>query len=317
MKNAISLLALAYFACSLFAQSSSSFTYLALGDSVPFGMNVTLLEPYATGRPIGANTYLPPANSSEFVGYPETLAAIQHVSEMNASCPGETSGSFLGINLVDNGCNSPHLIPPAVQGASLPTIAIEPFKPNGALHTNYSVPQLQFALTQLTGNKGINLVTLSIGANDILLALPAAEAACAPALADSCMAAQLAPTLQMYGQNLAQILGAVRGSYSGTFVLVTYYSPLPALNSVTQALNSVMTEVAANFSDITIADGYTAFQVVSVFADGNACKAGLLIPLPQSGTASEYNQSPCDIHPSPLGRDILAAAVELKLLAHH
>jgi hypothetical protein len=85
---------------------------------------------------------------------------------------------------------------------------------------------------------------------------------------------------------------------------------------VTQALNSVMTQVAANFSNITITDGYTAFQVASVFADGNACTAGLLIPLPKSGTASEYNQSPCDIYPSPLGRDILAAAIELTLLAH-
>src|SRR5580765_3439078 len=79
--------------------SNNQITYLALGDSVPFGMNATLVPPYS-------NT---PPTPSEFVGYPEILAALlppfQTNRLANASCPGETSGSFLNIASPDNGCN--------------------------------------------------------------------------------------------------------------------------------------------------------------------------------------------------------------------
>src|SRR5215831_4308817 len=76
--------------------AGTGYTYLALGDSVPFGMNVTLLPPYTQHTP----------KPSDFIGYPEAVAAAVGVSELNTSCPGETSGSFLDSNVLDNGCNS-------------------------------------------------------------------------------------------------------------------------------------------------------------------------------------------------------------------
>jgi len=280
------------------AFADSKYTYLALGDSIPFGMNVTLLPPYSQQTPTPA----------DFIGYPEIAAAAGRVSELNASCPGETSGSFLDILAPDNGCNSPHVV--ASPSPSLPPIVIPPFKTSIGLHTTYSGGQMDFAVSQLKANQRIDLVTLSIGANDVLLVLPLlAQCGADPVCANNV----LAPVLQACALNLRKILTGIRAQYQGTLILMTYYSPNPALDGVTVALNGVMTQVAAQLSStpgiapITIADGFTAFQNASASFNYDACQAGLLIQLPPS----PYNLSPCDIHPSPLGRVLLATLVEL------
>jgi hypothetical protein len=261
-------------------------------------MNVTLLPPYSAHPPTPA----------QFIGYPEAAAALARVAEVNASCPGETSASFLNASMPDNGCNSPHMVP--LPSPGLAPVTIPPFKTTYGLHTAYTGAQMNFAISQLKSNKEIGLVTLSIGANDILLALPSLELCGTDA---TCAQTVLTPVLNTYAANLAQILVGIRSQYQGTLILMTYYSPSPALDSVTMALNGVMTQVAAQisktpgFAPIKIADGYNAFQLASTFANHDACKAGLLIKLP----ASPYDESPCDIHPSPLGRDVLAALVIL------
>ena len=111
------------------------------------------------------------------------------------------------------------------------------------------------------------------------------------------------------GRTSSQILEAIRAEYQGTLILTTYYSPAPALDGVAMAVNDVMTQVAGQisskpgFAPITIADGFGEFKKFGP----DACQAGLLIQL----LSSPYNLSPCDIHPSPLGRDLLAKLVEL------
>ncbi|HJT86908.1 MAG TPA: SGNH/GDSL hydrolase family protein, partial [Bryobacteraceae bacterium] len=245
-------------------------------------------------------------------GYPEALSAFgfppEVREELNASCPGETSGSFLDTSAPDNGCNSPHYQPPA------PTIPA--FKTSIGLHTPYTGAQIDFAESQFETNKHISLVTLSIGANDVLLVLPQlAQCGGDP----SCAQGVMAPVLQAYAANLGVILTRIRAHYQGTLLLLTYYSPAPALDGIAQALNSVMTQVAAQVSAqpnsprILIADGYAIFQLVSAPFHGDACQAGLLIRFPPS----PYNTSPCDIHPSALGRNLLAATIEAALLAQH
>lgn len=278
-------------------------TYLALGDSVPFGMNVALVPPYTSVAP----------TPSEFIGYPTTLSYLVPPFSpnylANAACPGETSGSFLNVSSPDNGCNSDHIVYPP-PGSNLPLITLPPFKSTVGLHVPYTSSQMAYAATQLGPGSHVGLVTLMIGANDVLLALPQLEACGTNA---TCANGVLTPVLEAYGANLAQILGGLRQLYSGTLVLVTYYSPTPALNTVAQALNSTMTTVTKNFPNIIIADSYTPFQVVSAPFGGDPCKAGLLIKLP----ANPYNTSACDIHPSPLGRDVIAAAVNFALLFRH
>jgi lysophospholipase L1-like esterase len=249
-------------------------------------MNITLLPPYAQQLPTPA----------QFVGYPETVAAATHLlesgKEVNASCPGESSASFLDTSQPDNGCNSYHY---QLVGPPIP-----PFKTLVGLHTSYKIAQMDFAEAQLEANKHINLVTLSIGANDVLLALPAVEACPDKA----CVTAVLKPVMKAYAINLAQILTRIRAHYNGTLVVMTYYSPLIALDGITMLVNSTMQSVASSFG-VSIADGFAAFQLASALYGGDACQAGLLIKLPPSPPSP----TPCDIHPSALGRDLLAATV--------
>ncbi len=280
------------------AFADSPVTYLALGDSVPFGMNITLVPPYSSHVP----------TASQFMGYPEAVAAALGISEINTSCPGETSASFLNTSQPDNGCNSPHIVLPPTAG--LAPIVLSPFKTSVGLHAAYTGSQMDFAIGRLKTNKSINLVTLSIGANDVLLALPNL-AVCGANV--TCAQNVLAPVLNAYGANLAQILLGIRAQYQGPLILLTYYSPSPLLDSVTEALNVVMTQVAGQvsmtpgFPPITVLDGFKAFQLADAAFNRDACQAGLLIKLP----ASPYDASPCDIHPSEQGRKLLAALVEL------
>lgn len=282
---------------------SPTITYIALGDSVPFGMNSALVPPYTTTAP----------TASEFTGYPTTLSYVVPPFSpnylANASCPGETSGSFLNVNSPDNGCNSDHIVYPP-PGSNLPPIALPPFKTTVGLHVPYTTSQMAYAASQLGPGNHVQLVTLMIGANDVLLSLGQLEAC---GTDTTCAQGVLTPLLNQYAANLGQILGGIRQLYSGTLVLVTYYSPTPALNTVAQALNSTMVAVAKNFRNITIADTYTPFQVASAPSGGDPCQAGLLVKLP----ANPYNTSACDIHPSPLGRDLIAAAVDFAILTKH
>src|SRR4051812_4349279 len=74
------------------ARDENPATYLALGDSVAFGLDPRLF----TSQP----------KPGDFTGYPETIASVdpRFKIELNASCPGETSSSFI-YGPPDNGCN--------------------------------------------------------------------------------------------------------------------------------------------------------------------------------------------------------------------
>ncbi|MEO8596799.1 MAG: SGNH/GDSL hydrolase family protein [Candidatus Solibacter sp.] len=267
-----------------FAGNDKNYDYLALGDSVPFGMDITLL-------PTGPGQALP--TPSDFTGYPEVVADIEHWQKskkfVNAACPGETSGSFLDVNATDNGCHSVHLLP--VEPYSLPA-----FKPTIGLHTDYGGSQMNYAVAQLTSNKHIKLVSLSIGANDFLLLV----AICRNDQA--CIGSHYAEVMGKYQTNLTQILAKLRAVYDGDLVLLTYYAPSGEFIPVANDLNSIAEGVGTAFR-AKIADGFGAFDAVSKHFDGDACDAGLLIRMPDdSGT--------CDIHPNLAGQGLLAAAIE-------
>ena len=191
MRNMKTAFLLTLLVAPVFAGNATNYTYLALGDSVSFGYvpNVTAPTP------------------SSYTGYPEVVAGalriLQANKEENASCPGQTSGSFL-IGGADNGC----------QG----------FKDTIGLHTTYAGTQANFAVSQLLSNKHIDLVTLSIGGNDLLLV----QEACANAPSfPACVTAALPGVFQTYGANLAEILGAIRSQagYTGRLVLVNLFRP--------------------------------------------------------------------------------------------
>ncbi len=260
-----------FVATSAFAGNESNFTYLALGDSVSFGFDPTVTAPAP----------------SKFTGYPEVVASVRHLlqskKEVNASCPGQTSGSFL-IGGPDNGCQ-----------AFINTVG---------LHTSYAGTQANFAVSQLLENKHIDLVTLSIGGNDLLLL----QQSCSTAASfTGCVGAALPEVLETYGANLAQILTGIRGQagYTGNLVLVKYYAPNndPLFIQVVGALNQVMVQVGTPFG-AKFADGFTAFQLASALYGGDPCAAGLLVRL---------SATTCDIDPSRAGQDLLAATVLLAI----
>jgi len=84
-------------------------------------------------------------------------------------------------------------------------------------------------------------------------------------------------------------------------VLVKNYAPNadPLFIEAIGALDFYMTQVGTNFG-AKFADGFTAFQIASALYGGDPCAAGLLIRL---------SATTCDVHPSPLGRDLLASTV--------
>jgi lysophospholipase L1-like esterase len=279
-------LAFAVLAAPMLAANQTDFTYLALGDSITFGFNPLLFPPFSPVPPL--------PTPAQFTGYPEVVAQIEHLlqskKEVNAACPGETTGSFISGAPPDNGCYG---LGPEGQ---------PPFKSSIGLHTNYTGSQLAFAVSQLDSNKHINLVTLGIGGNELLLLEAQCSAPSVPSFA-VCVLTMLPGVLETYRANLTYILATLRAHYDGTLVLVNNYSPSadPLFTATVAALDAVMTQVGAGvLPGVKFADEFTAFQIASALSIGDPCAAGLLIRL---------SATTCDVHPSPLGRDLLAATV--------
>ena len=103
-------------------------TYLALGDSVAFG--------YVPPQAVPAPNYFDP---SSFVGYPEDVARSLHIRVSNASCPGETTASFLVPGAQSNGC----------ENSSGPASG---YRTEYPLHVQYPGTQMQYALKYLAAN---------------------------------------------------------------------------------------------------------------------------------------------------------------------
>jgi lysophospholipase L1-like esterase len=273
------VIALAFLVSPVFAGSGADYRYLALGDSISFGYDPTVAAP----------------TPQKFIGYPEILDPFVPKREVNASCPGQTSASFLsGTSATE------------VPGGNCEFIsAQEPgFKAGVGLHTTYSGSQANFAVSQLQGNKSIDLVTLGIGGDDLLLVQY--ECAAAPNFA-ACVQATLPAALTAYGNNLATILTRIRleARYTGTIVLVKYYatSTDPLVKEAIGALNQTMTQVGSLFG-AKMADGFTAFQIASIPYGGDPCKAGLLVRL---------SPTTCDVHPTRLGQTVLALTVVIAI----
>ena len=131
---------------TLFAIGSASATqpagspnnYLALGDSIVFG--------YITEA--GYDYYYP----TNFVGYGDWDSLALGLNLANGGCPGETTGSFLSRTAPDNGCR-----------------AYRALFPLHVIYPSVNATQLTYATTYLKQHTSVALVTIQLGANDILL----------------------------------------------------------------------------------------------------------------------------------------------------
>lgn len=213
--------------------------------------------------------------ADSFVGYPELAAKELRLPVTNASCPGETSGSFLSSTQPGNGCRAWHSI--------------------GAMHVAYTGTQLDFATRFLRNHPRTALVSITLGGNDVLVCAARGAAACAAG-------GRFFRVLDDYAKNLRTIVAALRGVYRGPLVAVTYYSTDYRRQDEVAALrllNERTQQVMAAFHG-AVADGLAAFRAASSNAGGDACAAHLLAPRKQGG---------CDIHPSRTGAQVLADAL--------
>jgi lysophospholipase L1-like esterase len=262
----VSALALFVIAAVPASAESEGHGYLALGDSVAFG----------------TNPLLDPSNLSNFTGYPEIVAQRLNIEDVNASCPGEATGSFISLTGLDNVCR--------------------PYRAAFPLHVTYTGTQLEFAVNFLKNNPRTRLVTIGLDANDFFRLASGKPGT--PWPPSTCLAPLLLPYFTTCAvQNLKTIFAGLRATgYQGLIVVVTYYAlnygdPLGVF--VTRALNTAMITAAADFG-LVIASGFDAFATAAASAGGDSCAAGLLIRL---------SPTTCDVHPTPTGRDLLAGAV--------
>lgn len=246
------------------ANAAKDTRYLALGDSIAFGYNPTV-----------------PVDLKNYHGYPEFVSNGVHQKVANASCVGETSGSFLLPGQPDLGCSQ--------------------WKQSGApMWVPYTGTQIDYAVNYLRNNPNPKLVTINIGGNDLGLL----QLQCAMDL--NCELTRLPGVLAAYGNNLFTILFRLRheAGYKGPIVLLTYYAfdyrPSSAPETAAFiALNGIASGVASAFG-AKVADGFGAFLVASLPSGGDPCAAGLLVPLTGGN---------CDVHPSLAGQKVLANAV--------
>ena len=251
---------------SLSAQGASGPRYLALGDSVSFGFIDQAGFEYV--------------NANNFIGFPTYAGQGAKLNIINAACPGETTGSFLSSTAPDNGCGE--------------------FRAAGAqLHVSYNSTQLAFALNFLNSHANARLITVGLGADDVLLL----EASCHGD--GSCIESGLPTVLTGVTANMGTILSDLRATgFGGTIIVVNYYSldySDAAGTAITTALNDALAAAAAE-GVATVADVFTAFQAATVPAGGKTCDAGLL-------NASPLNQFTCDVHPSQSGQMLIGKVV--------
>ncbi len=171
---------------SLFAaDGAAGRRYLALGDSVSFGFITNAGFEYV--------------NPENFIGFPDYVGHALNLHTSNAACPGETSGSFLSSTAPDDGCRF--------------------YRSQVRLHVSYTSTQLDFAVSFLKSHPDTRLVSIGLGANDVLLL----RMQCADDPA--CIALELPQVLAAVETNLATILGDLRAAgFKGIGVVVNYYS---------------------------------------------------------------------------------------------
>jgi lysophospholipase L1-like esterase len=244
--------------------TASGRTYLALSDSVPFGF-------------IGNAERLYP-DPDNFVGYPEMLADDLRVRVLNASCPGETTASFIDDDAQSNGCENSLTSPVG-------------YRDRFPLHVQYDDSQLDYAVETLEEGPHVRLVTLQLGANDLFVCVSTDQCTTPAGVRDLAVSVQ---------NKLDRILSTLRdeGEYRGRIAVVTYYSldyTDPVGVALIQAVNRAMTAAAVD-NGAVVADGFGAFRSRALEAGGSSIAAGLVYPN--------------DVHPTAEGHRLLANAVE-------
>jgi len=129
------------------------------------------------------------------------------------------------------------------------------------LYVSYSSTQLDFAVSFLRAHPNTKLVSVGLGANDVLLL----RAQCADD--PTCIGLGLPQVLAAVETNLAAILRDLRAAgFKRTIVVVNYYSVDYSdanQTAITAALNQALETAASTQAASVVADVFTAFQVIA------------------------------------------------------
>jgi lysophospholipase L1-like esterase len=195
--------------------------YLALGDSIPFGLDPAVL---------------PPETANWFVGYPRHLAELIDIPHVNAACPGETSAGFLSMERADYKCR--------------------PFRESYELHVEYPGSQLEYAVGFVAKHSRLRLVTIALGSNDLYKLRDdcGGDLGCVTAALPGVLT-------DVGANVSAALWSLRAAGYAGQVVVPLYYSPSPDpfTTAAISYLNGVLRDVAQAF-DADVADVFTAFQ---------------------------------------------------------
>jgi lysophospholipase L1-like esterase len=229
-------------------------SYLALGDSVPFGYN----------------PLVDPTDASNFVGYPEAVAQRLDIKDVNATCPGEATGGFLSLTGIDNSCR--------------------PYRAAFPLHVEYQGTQMDFAVRYLTGHRDTRLVTVTLGANDFFRW----QKDCAVGATFGTCPLGFFGVLGVIQTNLHTIFAKLRATgYTGLIVAVTYYATdyRDQVGVFSTLAGEAVTTAAGSSFGVRIASGFSAWAPVAATKGGDSCAAGLLIVKPD-GTCDVHPAPP-------------------------
>ncbi len=229
--------------------------------------------------PFGFNPLVNPNDATNFIAYPEIVAQRLDIKDVNAACSGEATGGFLSLTGTDNVCR--------------------PYRAAFPLHVEYNVSQMDYAVRYLTGHRDTRLITLTLGANDLFRW----QKDCAVSPTTGTCPLGLGGVFATMQANLTTIFSTIRATgYSGLIVALTYYALdySDAVGVFLSLKGAAVTAAAGAKFGVKIASGFNAWAPVAATAGGSSCVAGLLI---------RTSPTACDVHPTPLGRDLLAAAV--------
>jgi lysophospholipase L1-like esterase len=264
----------------------SAFAFAVLG-AVPASATSEGHSYLALGDSVafGFDPHADKSNAANFTGYPEIVAQGLNIEDVNASCSGEATGGFLSSTGTDNVCR--------------------PYRAFFPLHVAYKSTQMDFAISYLRSHPETRLVTLNLGANDVFRF----QKDCAKGPTVGTCPLGLGGVVAVMQANLNTIFDRIRGTgYTGLIVALTYYALDYRDESGAKFLNAPMI-AAAKAHGVLVASGLDAWRATANAAGGSSCAAGLLIPTPEDPA------SPCDVHPTPLGRDLLAGAVLAQIAA--
>lgn len=322
-------------------------TYLALGDSISFGYSEQVFN---ENFPNESPSFFEEGFTDDFAQrLSRPSEAGRGLTLVNDACPGETSNGLIGENPALGGKVSTEPAGHNPQG-------LGDYHPcayhnvNGLpLHNSLSVggqsiSQLEDALSILKeGHPAhpVQAITLNIGSNDELAAIKQCEIEVAEEFThtgkskygttpEAAVAACIAVSSEKITAphilaNIGDILGVLdstapgEGHYTGPIVLVGFYNPdaliLPGSDALQEGLNAaVEADILPHFPNVTFANPFPVFNKGNKPAQEQTsiCKYTEMCNPNVPGGSSDDG----DIHPSPLGYEVLGRLVNQAYLAN-